>query len=222
MTFPSFNRISEREKVHKKEREDLLAEQARLEQQAVRLLIFYRKVCNLCGIIHRPPQAEYAQHLKQLEAERHEGKLAFRVQLEKHLEEKKALEEQSRRQKEVEDEEDRLYAEGKKKMTQMRKCKEAELLHELQRTQEKMATQLEQQVTQKSNDEDERIAKMVAEQDAKKEVSLRSGMGRRGGEEEGEEEGEEGSERRGRKRGRRGRKRRRESSAGVGMGREKH
>ncbi|KAL5496481.1 hypothetical protein EMCRGX_G012777 [Ephydatia muelleri] len=140
------SQISEREKAHKKTREDLLAEQARLEQQA----------------------AEYAEQLRKLEADRHQGKLDFRSQLEKHLVEKKALEELDKKQKELEEEGNRLYTEGKKKMTVLRKQKEAELLHELQHTQEKMATLLAQQMVQKSNDENEKIAKAVAEQDAKK------------------------------------------------------
>ena len=62
-------------------------------------------------------------------------------------------------------------------MTVLRKQKEAELLHELQHTQEKMATLLAQQMVQKSNDENEKIAKAVAEQDAKKAVSFECGGG---------------------------------------------
>lgn len=145
LTEYQLQQISEREKAHKKEREDLLAEQAKLEQQA----------------------AEYAEQLKKLKMEHHQGKLDFRSQLEKHLEEKKSLEELDKKQKEAEEEENKLYTQGKKKMTLLRKQKEEELLHELQHTQEKMATLLGQQMVQKSNDEDGRIAKAVAEQEAK-------------------------------------------------------
>lgn len=82
------------------------------------------------------------------------------------------LEELDKKRKELEEEENRLYTEGKKKMTVLRKQKETELLHELQHTQEKMANLLAQQMVQKSNDENEKIAKAVAEEDAKKAVSF--------------------------------------------------
>ena len=55
-------------------------------------------------------------------------------------------------------------------MTHLRHEKEAEIFAEFQAHKQRMCTQLQQQMQQKTSDEDERIARAVAEQEAKREV----------------------------------------------------
>ena len=55
-------------------------------------------------------------------------------------------------------------------MTSLRKEKEADLFRQFQAGQQHMCDQLAQQMQQQQSDEDQRIAKAVAEQDAKREV----------------------------------------------------
>lgn len=56
-------------------------------------------------------------------------------------------------------------------MTQMRKEKEEELFHQFQTHQQRMCDLLHSQMAQATSDEDQRIAKAIAEQQAKREVS---------------------------------------------------
>lgn len=55
-------------------------------------------------------------------------------------------------------------------MTRLRKVKEAEIFQEFQSHQTRMCDLLQQQQQQQTSDEDERIARAVAEQEAKREV----------------------------------------------------
>ena len=57
-------------------------------------------------------------------------------------------------------------------MTLLRKEKEAELFQEFQQQQTRMCDLLQKQRQQKSSDEDERVARAVAEQEAKREVGV--------------------------------------------------
>jgi len=57
-------------------------------------------------------------------------------------------------------------------MTHLRKEKEAELFREFQQHQTRMCDLLQRQRQQKSSDEDERVARAVAEQEAKREVGV--------------------------------------------------
>ena len=57
-------------------------------------------------------------------------------------------------------------------MTHLRKEKEAELFQEFQQHQTRMCDLLQRQRQQKSSDEDERVARAVAEQEAKREVGV--------------------------------------------------
>ena len=55
-------------------------------------------------------------------------------------------------------------------MMRLRKVKEAEIFQEFQAHQTRMCDLLQQQQQQQTSDEDERIARAVAEQEAKREV----------------------------------------------------
>jgi len=61
-------------------------------------------------------------------------------------------------------------------MTEMRKAKEKELFQTFQSQQQRMCDQLQGQMSMATSDEDQRIAKTIAEQYAKKEVRIDAGI----------------------------------------------
>ena len=99
-------------------------------------------------------------------------KEAYRKELDTSLLDKRAQEEQEKLQHASEEGRIKVFGVAKKRMTTLRKEKEVELFQQFQVQQNRMCELLQGQMQQKSSDEDQRIAKTVAEQSAKREVYM--------------------------------------------------
>merc|ERR1739848_460863 len=90
-----------------------------------------------------------------------------------------ALETTIREQQEIaekqDDQEIRLYANAKRKMAGLRKKREGELFQAFQNHQQAMVDHLATLIKEQVDDEDSRIAKAVAERDAKRQAEEEDG-----------------------------------------------
>jgi hypothetical protein len=139
--------ISDREASRKKERERQLEEQANIEKET----------------------QQWQEKEKAIEKMKYEDKLALREELKEQLADNKMIAAQLEEFDKNEEIERLTFAEAKRNMMKMRKMKEKEILKEFQEHQEKMANRVYKASKEKVSNEDERIAKAVAEQDAKRE-----------------------------------------------------
>jgi hypothetical protein len=110
--------------------------------------------------LHEWEQAE-------LEKVRREEKMDIMRAHKEHQVNKEAIRALEAQQDEEDNDEIRLFATAKKRMLKLRKDKEAELFKEVQDHKDRMTKLLAEQLKQKVDDEDERIAKATAEKEAK-------------------------------------------------------
>jgi hypothetical protein len=110
---------------------------------------------------------EYQVELDRLEKIRHSQKKELRQTYDKSLETKQKMKQVEIMMDEEENEEIRSYAKAKNKMVQMKRAKENELLRDKQEKTEKMLAYLGSLLKQQVADEDFRIAKAVAQNEAK-------------------------------------------------------
>ena len=146
-----------------------------------------------------PLQEEHYAAQKTREEQQRAAKLVLRETLNRSLEDKLAAARRKEEQERAEEEERRIFAEAKrvsadrqtdrqtdrqmscklnsacfilsKRMNRLRKEKEAELFQQFQHQQQYMCSQLKTRQDQQQSNEDELIAKAVAEQEKKREVS---------------------------------------------------
>ncbi|XP_028397202.1 coiled-coil domain-containing protein 173-like isoform X2 [Dendronephthya gigantea] len=102
-----------------------------------------------------------------IEEQRREQKRSLMESHKKAMRDRQIFLEKERQKDEDENEEIRQFAIAKKKMSKMRKEKEVELFETFQEHTEKMRSKLAGEMKQKVDDEDDRLAKAVAERDDK-------------------------------------------------------
>ncbi|XP_046846594.1 coiled-coil domain-containing protein 173-like [Xenia sp. Carnegie-2017] len=137
--------INEKEKIKAYEKEMDIAEGQSIKEQA----------------------AVYRATKQSTEEQRREQKKSLMNSHKKAIKERVMLLEKERKKEELENEEIRLFANAKKKMSKMRKDREIELFKTMQEQTEKIREKVAMQMKQKVNDEDDRLAKAVAEREAK-------------------------------------------------------
>jgi len=128
-------------------------------------------------------QKDVEQYYKETEVkqkEREVKQVKLKESYDTHLELVERIKEQERISEKQADEEIRLYATAKRKMTTLRKNRECELFLEFQNHQNKMVDHLATMIKEKVDDEDSRIKKAVAERDAKRQIEEEQGRQKRG------------------------------------------
>lgn len=110
---------------------------------------------------------EYQEELERLEKIRFDQKKELRQTYDKTLETKKKLKQAEIMMDEEENEEIRAYANAKNKMAQLKRAKENEIIRDKQEKTEKMLAYLGSLLKEQVADEDFRIAKAVAQNEAK-------------------------------------------------------
>ncbi|XP_068749410.1 cilia- and flagella- associated protein 210-like [Montipora capricornis] len=119
-------------------------------------------------------QVEMYEAAKQaIEEQRRKEKEAIMEEHKRQLGDKEARRQFEKKKIEEEEEEIRQFAQAKKKMAKMRKSKETELFNAFQDHTERMRKKLANQRQQQVDDEDDRIAKTVAERESKREAEER-------------------------------------------------
>ncbi|XP_029192450.2 coiled-coil domain-containing protein 173-like [Acropora millepora] len=108
-----------------------------------------------------------------IEEQRRKDKQAIMEEHQRQLSDRDARRQLELKKIEEEDEEIRQFAQAKKKMAKMRKSKETELFNAFQEHSERMRKKLSNQRQQEVDDEDDRIAKAVAERESKREAEDR-------------------------------------------------
>lgn len=141
-------------------------------------------------MLHVDLQAELMEQQTKQKAEQEARQVALQAQLDKVVEDKVAQRQRMAEQDRAEDRNIELFQQAKKvhrmcggwhcvsscsvpvqRMTRLRKEKEAELFSQFQSQQQRMCDLLVGQRKQELSSEDERIARAVADQDAKREAS---------------------------------------------------
>ena len=100
--------------------------------------------------------------------ERERRQKVLKENYDQHLELDKMIKEQQKVAEKRSEVEIRLYANAKKKMADLRKKREGELFQSFQNHQQAMVDHLGKMIKEQVDDDDERIAKAVAERDAKR------------------------------------------------------
>lgn len=119
-------------------------------------------------------QVEMYEAAKQaIEEQRRKEKEAIMEEHKRQLGDREARRQFEKKKIEEEEEEIRQFAQAKKKMAKMRKSKETELFNAFQDHTERMRKKLANQRQQQVDDEDDRIAKTVAERESKREAEER-------------------------------------------------
>lgn len=108
-----------------------------------------------------------------IEEQRRKDKQAVMEEHQRQLSDREVRRQLEMKKIEEEDEEIRQFAQAKKKMAKMRKSKETELFNAFQEHSERMRKKLSNQRQQEVDDEDDRIAKAVAERESKREAEDR-------------------------------------------------
>ncbi|XP_078572432.1 cilia- and flagella- associated protein 210-like [Branchiostoma floridae x Branchiostoma japonicum] len=107
---------------------------------------------------------------RKLDDLRRQEKVELKLAHQEHTSNRDAIRAIEQQKEEEEDEEIRLFAAAKKKMTKLRRERESEMFKKVQDHRDKMVNLLSQQLKKKVDNEDERIAKAVAENEAKMEA----------------------------------------------------
>ncbi|XP_068669866.1 cilia- and flagella- associated protein 210-like [Montipora foliosa] len=115
----------------------------------------------------------YEAAKKAIEEQRRKEKEAIMEEHKRQLGDREARRQFEKKKIEEEEEEIRQFAQAKKKMAKMRKSKETELFNAFQDHTERMRKKLANQRQQQVDDEDDRIAKTVAERESKREAEER-------------------------------------------------
>jgi len=110
---------------------------------------------------------------KTIEEQRRKDKQAIMEEHQRQLADREERRKLEQKKIEEEEEEIRQFAQAKKKMAKMRKEKETELFNAFQEHTEQMRKKLANQKQQQVDDEDDRIAKAVAERERKREAEER-------------------------------------------------
>ncbi|XP_064401138.1 cilia- and flagella- associated protein 210-like [Halichondria panicea] len=111
---------------------------------------------------------EFDAQQKAIEAKHHQKQLDYRKALDQVLDEKKEREKIQKKNAKDKEEEIKIFAKAKRKMTEMRKAKEEELFKAFQTHQARICDKLQAESAQATGEEDRRIAQAVVEQEAKK------------------------------------------------------
>ncbi|XP_020917240.1 coiled-coil domain-containing protein 173 [Exaiptasia diaphana] len=109
-----------------------------------------------------------------IEEKRRQEKRDLMEDHQNQLSKREELRKEELKRQEQEDEEIRQFANAKKKMSKMRKEKETELFNVFQEHTERMRKKLHDQMVQKVDNEDERIAKALAEREKQREEEERA------------------------------------------------
>jgi len=115
----------------------------------------------------------YEAAKKTIEEQRRKDKQAIMEEHQRQLADREERRKLGQKKIEEEEEEIRQFAQAKKKMAKMRKEKETELFNAFQEHTEQMRKKLANQKQQQVDDEDDRIAKAVAERERKREAEER-------------------------------------------------
>jgi hypothetical protein len=126
-----------------------------------------REAISIEGKLIDEMNEEYQDELDRLQKIQVNKKKELRQTYDKTLETKKKMKTAEIMMDEEEDEEIRSYAKAKNKMVQMKREKENELLRDKQENTEKMLAYLGSLLKEQVADEDFRIAKAVAQNEAK-------------------------------------------------------
>jgi len=110
----------------------------------------------------------YCQTKQQIEKQHREKKVALKEFYKSEINLKKEIEKQDLLKEEAENEKIKKFVKAKRKMASMRKEKEQELFDNFQHHTEVMRNKLQSDMRQRVDDEDDRIAKAVAERERKR------------------------------------------------------